>query len=37
MKCFAETVDGWTPLTIFAKPSVFDVGQGSQYTSVDGE
>ena len=33
MELFAETVDGYTPLAIFAKSSILDVGLGSECAS----
>ena len=34
MKRFAKIVNNWKPLTFFAKRSILDVWQGSEYTSV---
>ena len=34
MKCFAKIVNGWKPLTIFAKRSILDTYQGSEYASA---
>ena len=34
MELFAKTINGWKSLTIFAKISILDVWQGSEYTSV---
>ena len=33
MKCFTEVANTWKPLTIFAKCSMLDVWQSSEYTS----
>ena len=33
MDLFAKIVNGWTPLTIFAKRSILDVRLGSEYAS----
>ena len=33
MKFFAEIVDNWKPLTTFAKSSILDVCQSSEYAS----
>ena len=34
MECFEEVVNSWKLLTYFAKLSILDVWQGSEYTSV---
>ena len=36
MECFVEIVNGLKPLTIFAKRSILNVWQGSEYAS-DGD
>ena len=37
MENFVKIVNGYKPLTIFAKPSILDVSQVSEYTSgIDG-
>ena len=33
MERFAKIVNGWKPLTIFAKLSILDVLQGFEYAS----
>ena len=33
MERFAKIVNGFQPLPIFAKPSILEVWQGSEYTS----
>ena len=35
IECFAKIVKGWSPLTIFEKPSILDVWQDFIYTSVE--
>ena len=34
MERFADVINGFQPLTIFAKHSILDVWQGSEYFSV---
>ena len=34
MELFVKIVNGWQPLTIFAKSSILDVCQGSEYAYV---
>ena len=34
MECFEKIVEGFEPLTVFAKRSILDVWQGSVYTSA---
>ena len=34
MECFAKIINGFQPLTIFARRSILDVRQGSMYFSV---
>ena len=36
MEIFAKIVNGFQPLTIFAKSSILDVLQGSEYASGGG-
>ena len=35
MELFAKIVNTWKPLTIFAKNSILDIWQGSEYVSMD--
>ena len=33
MELFVKIVDGWRPLAIFAKSTIVDIWQGSEYAS----
>ena len=34
MECLAKIVNGWKPSAIFAKRSILDIWQGSEYVPV---